>query len=153
MKTAAKVCIIIGIVFGFWMILPLVFGILALNKLNTATKKEELVGMGVCALLFCSTLGGIFMLCVTDEDLQSNVRFEQSQTEYVDNSNDGRYDDQNDQVTAVEQPQDQTNEISEQSPEMDNVELLARYKNLLDKGIISKKEYEEKKEEILKNCL
>ena len=153
MKTAAKVCIIIGMVFGFWMILPLVFGILALNKLNTATKKEELVGMGVCALLFCSTLGGIFMLCVTDEDLQSNVRFEQNQTEYVDNSNDGRYDDQNDQVTTVEQPQEQTNEISEQSPEMDNVELLARYKNLLDKGIISKKEYEEKKEEILKNCL
>ena len=152
MKTAAKVCIIIGIVFGFWMILPLVFGILALNKLNTATKKEELVGMGVCALLFCSTLGGIFMLCVTDEELQSNVRFDQTQTEYVDNQNVPQYDDQNEHVT-VEQPQDQTNENPEQSPEMDNVELLARYKNLLDKGIISKKEYEEKKEEILKNCL
>lgn len=156
MKTAAKVCIIMGMVCGFWMILPLVFGILALNKLNTATKKEELVGMGVCALLFCSTLGGIFMLCVSDEELQSNVRYEQYENQYADNQNDQQYDDQNNQIEYVNQPQDQTNENAEnenQNPEMDNVDLLARYKNLLDKGIISQEEYDQKKEEILKNCL
>ena len=63
MKTAAKVFIIIGMVVGFWMILPLVFGILALKKLNTATSKSELVGMGICTLLFVNIIGGILMLC------------------------------------------------------------------------------------------
>ena len=33
MKTAAKVFIIIGMVVGFWSILPLIFGGLALKKL------------------------------------------------------------------------------------------------------------------------
>ena len=146
MKTAAKVCLIIGMVCGFWMILPLIFGILAINKINTATKKDELVGMGVCAILFCSTLGGIFMLCITDEELQSNVQY--VQPEYVDN--------QNNQVEYVVESQEQSNkstENKEQNPDIDNVELLSRYKNLLDKGIISQEEYEQKKEEILKNCL
>lgn len=156
MKTAAKVCLIIGMVFGFWMILPLVFGILAINKLNTATKKEELVGMGVCALLFCSTLGGIFMLCVSDEDLQSNVRFEQNENQYDDSQNDQQYDDQNNQIEYVSQPQEQTNQDFEnenQNPEMDSIDLLARYKSLLEKGIITQEEFDQKKDEILKNCL
>ena len=72
MKTASKVFIIINMIFLFWLIFPLVVGILALGKLNTAKKKDDLVVMGVITILFCSLLGGVFMLLVTDEELQKN---------------------------------------------------------------------------------
>lgn len=73
MKTAAKVFLIISMVCGFWMIIPLIVGAIALKKLNTATKKDELVGIGVCALLFCGLVSGILMLCIKDEDLAGNA--------------------------------------------------------------------------------
>ncbi len=65
MKTAAKVFIIIGMIVGFWSILPLIFGIIALNQMST---KKPSTGMCVCVLLFCSLLGGIFLLCSKDEE-------------------------------------------------------------------------------------
>lgn len=69
MKTAAKVFIIIGMVVGFWSILPLIFGGLALKKLKTATTKSELTVNAILVLLFCNVIGGILMLCMKDEDL------------------------------------------------------------------------------------
>ena len=65
MKTAAKVFIIIGMVVGFWTIRPLVFGIIALNQMKT---QKPSTGISVCVLLFCSLLGGIFLLCSKDEE-------------------------------------------------------------------------------------
>ena len=70
MKTAAKVLTIIGMVAGFWMIVPIVIGIFALKKLEEAKTKDELMLWGILNLLFCSLLGGIFMLCLKDSDLQ-----------------------------------------------------------------------------------
>lgn len=69
MKTAAKVFIIIGMVVGCWMILPLIFGGIALSKMKKATKKEELTVWAVLVLLFCNVIGGILMLCLKDSDL------------------------------------------------------------------------------------
>ncbi len=60
MKTAAKVFIIIGMICGFWMILPIIFGAIALKKMKAG---KPSVGFSVCVLIFCSTLGGIFLLC------------------------------------------------------------------------------------------
>ncbi len=73
MKTAAKVFIILGMIFGFWTILPLIFGIIALKKLKTATTKQELTTTAILTLLFCSLIGGILMLCIKDEDLAPAV--------------------------------------------------------------------------------
>ena len=70
MKTAAKVFIILGMVIGCWMIVPLIVGGIALSKLNKANSRSELTAIAVVTLLFCSLLGGIFMLCLKDEDLQ-----------------------------------------------------------------------------------
>lgn len=78
MKTAAKVFLVIGCISGAIAIFPLVVGILAIKKLNTATKKEELTTMGVLALLFCNVLGGIFMLCIKDEDLAENAKAQET---------------------------------------------------------------------------
>ncbi len=71
MKTAAKVLTIIGMVAGFWMIVPIVIGIFSLKKLEEAKSKDELMVWGILNLLFCSLLGGIFMLCLKDSDLNN----------------------------------------------------------------------------------
>ena len=65
MKTAAKVFIIISMIFQCWMILPLIFGGIALSQMKT---KKPSTGISVCVLLFCSLLGGIFLLCSKDEE-------------------------------------------------------------------------------------
>lgn len=59
MKTAAKIFIIISMICGFWTILPLVFGIIALKKMKT---EKPSTGLSVCVLIFCSLLGGLFLL-------------------------------------------------------------------------------------------
>jgi len=67
MKTLAKVFIIIGMVVGFWAILPLIFGGIALSQMK---KGKPSTGISVCVLLFCSLLGGIFLLCSKEEEYQ-----------------------------------------------------------------------------------
>ncbi len=76
MKTAAKVFIIIGMIFQGILIFPIVIGALALKKLKTATSKSELTAMGVLTLLFVNLIGGILMLCLSDDDLKDNVKSE-----------------------------------------------------------------------------
>mgnify|MGYP007022031768 CR=1 FL=1 len=62
MKTAAKVFIMIV---GFWMILPLIFGGIALSQMKT---QKPSTGISVCVLLFCSLIGGILLLVSKEED-------------------------------------------------------------------------------------
>lgn len=69
MKTAAKVFIILGMICGFYTILPLIFGFIALKKLKNATKKDELTVTAILTLIFCSLIGGVLMLCLKDQDL------------------------------------------------------------------------------------
>ena len=69
MKTAAKVFIILGMVFQFFLIFPLIIGAIALKKLKTSKSKSELTVMAVLTLLFVNLLGGIFMLLIKDEEL------------------------------------------------------------------------------------
>ena len=66
MKTAAQVFIIIGMVCGFWVILPLIFGGIALSQMSKVQRPST--GISVCVLLFCSFVGGILLLCAKDED-------------------------------------------------------------------------------------
>ena len=81
MKKAAKIFIIIGMIFGACTILPLVFGFLALNKLKTAKSKDELIVWGVLTLLFCSLIGGILMLCLTEKDFVDAAAVEEPKEE------------------------------------------------------------------------
>ena len=73
MKTAAKVFIWIGMILQFFLIYPIVLGIFALKKINSATSKDELQTQGIFTTLFCSLLGGIFMLCIKDEELNGAI--------------------------------------------------------------------------------
>ncbi len=73
MYTAAKVLIIISMICGFIFIFPLIVGIIALNKMKTATVAKDLTGMAIVTLLFCNTISGILMLLFKDSDLPANA--------------------------------------------------------------------------------
>lgn len=124
MKTAAKVFIILGMIFGCIAILPLIVGGIGLSKINSAKDRSELVGIGVCVLLFCSLLGGIFMLCIPNEQLAGAGE-------------------QNQQVVVDVHPT-QTKQSDD-----DVAEKLAKLKNLKDSGAISDEEFERMKKDIL----
>lgn len=124
MKTAAKVFIILGMIFGCIAILPLIVGGIGLSKINSAKDRSELVGIGVCVLLFCSLLGGIFMLCIPNEQLAGAGE-------------------QNQQVVVDVHPT-QTKQSDD-----DATEKLAKLKNLKDSGAISDEEFERMKKDIL----
>ena len=61
MKGAVKIFTIIGMICGFYWIVPLIIGSKVLKKL----KNNELLTTGnkVCLLLFVSALAGILALC------------------------------------------------------------------------------------------
>ncbi len=66
MRTAIQVMIIIGMVVGCWMILPIIFGIIALNDMSNGRRPST--AMSVLVLLFCSWIAGILLLVAKDED-------------------------------------------------------------------------------------
>ena len=55
----AKIFIIIGMVVGFWTILPLIFGFIALKKMKEGTMDTL---WAVLTLLFVNLIGGIILL-------------------------------------------------------------------------------------------
>ena len=126
MKTAAKIFIIISMVVGCWLIFPLIVGGIALSRLNKATSKDELVGVAICTLLFCNTIAGILMLCMSDDDLRGtrktvDVKPEPNTTSSTGNAN--------------------TEEITKR---------LRQLEDMKNGGIITEEEYKKMREEILR---
>ena len=72
MRKASKVFLIIGMCLTFYLVFPVVLGIFALKKLNEATSSKDLTKWGILSIIFVSVLGGIFMLCIKDAELQNN---------------------------------------------------------------------------------
>lgn len=68
MKTAAKVFIILGMIGGAITILPLIFGGITLSKMKTATCKKDMTVWGILSIIFVGLIGGILILCVSDEE-------------------------------------------------------------------------------------
>ncbi len=64
MKLAAKIFLIIGMVVGFWMILPLVFGIITLSKMSKGQPVPT--WLKICDLLFVNLIGGILLFFAED---------------------------------------------------------------------------------------
>ena len=69
MKSAAKVLIVISIIFSFWAIYPLVLGIIAYKKLEECKDIEEIRVWGIVTLLLVSPIAGVLMLVMKEEDL------------------------------------------------------------------------------------
>lgn len=75
MKKAAKVFIWIGMIVQSVLIFPIIVGILALKRINEASTKSELQTLGILTIFFCNIIGGIFMLCISENELKSNEVF------------------------------------------------------------------------------
>lgn len=71
MKTAARVFIIISCVLGFFLIFPLVIGIIALRRIDNPVSKEDTITIAILTMIFCSLPGGIFML-LGDDDVRND---------------------------------------------------------------------------------
>ena len=69
LATAAKIFLILGCIAQGWMLLPLAWCLPITISACGKMKRGEPVGTGlkVCALLFVSLLGGILLLCRSDE--------------------------------------------------------------------------------------
>ncbi len=68
MKSFAKVLIILSMISCCWLVVPLIVGIIALNKINKATRPEDLKGIAIVVLLFCNFLAGILLLMLKPSD-------------------------------------------------------------------------------------
>lgn len=69
MKTAAKVFNILSMIFGFYLIYPLVLGIIANKKLNECKDIKSIHNWGIVVLLFVNLISGIIMLVMKEDDL------------------------------------------------------------------------------------
>jgi hypothetical protein len=85
MKTAAKVFLIIGMILTFYLIFPVIIGVIAIRKLDNAKSKDDLILWGILSLFFVSRLGGLFMLLVPEDELNT-----QNAVVYEENSNEER---------------------------------------------------------------
>ena len=83
MKKAAKVFIILGMIFQFYFIFPIIVGANAIKRLNNAKTVDELRGYGIASIICVSVLGGIFMLCVRQNELDSSYTPQISSTGYA----------------------------------------------------------------------
>lgn len=70
MKTTIKVFIWIGMILQFFLIFPIIVGVMALKKLDQAKTKEELTGIAVAVLLLVNVIAGILMLVISDQEMQ-----------------------------------------------------------------------------------
>ncbi len=66
---ASKIFLILGCVAQGWLILPLAWCLPITISICDKMKRNESVGVGfkVCALLFVNLIGGILLLCRSDE--------------------------------------------------------------------------------------
>ncbi len=69
LAVASKVFLILGCIAQGWMLLPLAWCLPITISICNKMNRGEPVGTGlkVCALLFVSLLGGILLLCRSDE--------------------------------------------------------------------------------------
>ena len=68
MKKAAKVFLILGMVLQAILIYPIILGIFAIKKIDNAQSKNDLTTWGIISIFFVSTVGGILMLLIPEEE-------------------------------------------------------------------------------------
>lgn len=141
MKKLAIAFIILSMVFTFWLILPLIFGVIALKKLKTAKTAHDLTGWGIVTLFFVSRVAGIMMLVMTDEDLQEDLGHQEESLE--------NYQCDSETNETFVAPQDVEMPISVGN-EFETVQKkLSNLVKLKSQGIIQESEYEMERKRIL----
>ena len=147
MRKAAKVFLIIGMIYEFALIFPIIIGSIAINRLNTAKKREELTGIGVAALLLVSTLGGIFMLCVSQEELDRANNVVTTESKPLEETPVKKID-QKPAEPVIEEVESESNYLEEEH-NVDYIDNIKELKSLLDAGALTQEEYDILKKEQL----
>ncbi|TPD99566.1 hypothetical protein R9B83_02765 [Metamycoplasma equirhinis] len=74
LKELTKAFIIVGIVLGFPLILPIIFGILALKKIDDLnTNKNDLLVWGILTLIFVNLVSGIVMIIESTQNSKNDL--------------------------------------------------------------------------------
>ena len=79
MVRTTKVFLIIGMILTFYLIFPLILGLIALSKINNSESVDEIRSWGIITLLFVNIVAGILMLNIREEDLE----LERKRTGYI----------------------------------------------------------------------
>ena len=58
--------------YTIFLLFSIVIGVLTINALDTETNGRKVKCLGILTLLFCSVIGGICTLCVSQEELEKN---------------------------------------------------------------------------------
>ena len=129
---AIKFFIILGMILGAIFIIPIIVGAISLNRLNKATNREEIKGVAICTLLFCSLIAGILMLCLTENDFEQKNGLSIEEQRMVDSFKEAM------------------DEIYEEDSPVENIPLKIReIKKLYDDGLITDKEYNQKRKKYI----
>ncbi|PYF42552.1 hypothetical protein [Metamycoplasma alkalescens] len=66
-KKVVKIFTIIGMVTRFWLIVPIIVGIIVLKEINKQyMTRDNKVVSGILSLFLCSSIAGIFLLIDVD---------------------------------------------------------------------------------------
>lgn len=70
-----KIFIIIGMILTFYLVFPIVLGIIVIKKINSSNSVNELRSWSFITLFFISVIAGVLMLNLREEDFidKSNV--------------------------------------------------------------------------------
>lgn len=171
MKTATKVLLIInlvlnfiffiaavsmlafeligGLIFLLYSITSFVVGGFSLYRLSYANSRKELIGCGVCCIIFWNTIAGILMLCMKDSDLEPTTtsgQFEQGENRPVEPN----YLFKNN--TTIQPNNSYTpypNVNSQDTPKDAIIERLKQLKELKDNEVITEEEFTKIKADLL----
>lgn len=128
-------------VFGCWLVFPIVFGILALIKLDEVKKKDDLLVWAILSLFLVNIVAGIIMLCMSDEDLKENNKEKKEEQVSPNNVVEAEAYVVNDDINTKKE------NYKEFQTSIDKLEKLYELK---EKKIISEEEYENLKKDLLK---
>lgn len=111
-----------------WLLLiPLFYTVLSaiiLIRRQSEVAEGRKIPFGISTLIFCSLIGGILTICIPEADL---------------------YGYQGYMASKIFDEEGEKKELSED----EKIELIAKYKKLLDEGTITQEDFEAKKKDLL----
>ena len=130
------------------LLIPIVVGGCSLYKLSTCDNKKQLIAIGVITIIFCSPLGGAFMIGIPENELKKPPTLKHfktvSKTHDISNNENNVYTEKIDdcfiETNQNNKTEDETNQHNlkkENSKQQD----LDNLKELFDNGIIDQDEY------------
>lgn len=133
MKKAAKVFLIIGMIYSFYLVFPVIVGVKTINRLKIAKSRDELIGWGIASIICVSIIGGIFVLSIPDREF-NNRAIESAES-----------------ITKTEEPvpliENKTQDNGTDS--LDYIGRIKELKELYDSGALTEQEFNELKAEQL----